>query len=99
MPVVRPDVRGRFFHEEVPPIDAHIASIEIARGNKRGARHWGIRATKAAATAISIMGLASRPGTAHAGHMLDVHYKVPDVLVKDAPFLLEKVMPVRMIIY
>ncbi len=94
--MMRPDVRGRFFHEEVTPIDAHIASIQIAEGTERrsalgnhrdgGNRHGYIK-----------NGFCIEAGHCSAAHMLDVQHEVPEVLVKDTPFLLEKVVPVRMV--
>src|SRR5262245_31337333 len=95
--MMRPYLRGRFFHEEIASsIPAHIASIEIAEGRERlstqrnhryrGYRHGDIQNRFRVET-----------GHCSAAHMLDIQHELPNVLMKDTPFLLEQVMPVRMI--
>ena len=94
--MMRPDVRGRFFHKEVTPINTHIASIEIAKGTE-GCSTLGNHRDGGHRHRYINNGFRIEAGHCSAAHMLDVYYKVPDVLVKDTPFLLEKVMPVRMV--
>src|SRR5437867_3467078 len=95
--MMRPDLRSRFFHEEIASsIPAHIASIETAEATERrptlgnhrdrGHRHGNIKNRFRVET-----GYCSAP------HMLDIQHKRLEVLVKDTPFLLEQVVPVRMI--
>nr|WP_232096782.1 MULTISPECIES: hypothetical protein [Comamonas] len=85
---MRPDIRSRFLHEEVFPIDASIASIQIAKGTEQrsnsGNFHTGIRCHSDVNN-----GLGVETGLCGAAHMLDVQHEMPNVLVQDTPFLLE----------
>src|SRR5436309_462202 len=91
-----PDVRSRFFYEEVTPILARIASIKIAEGTERlltlcnhrygDNRHGNIK-----------NGFRVEARYCSATHMLDVQYEVPDVLVQDMSLLLEQVGPLRLV--
>ena len=94
--MMRPDVRCRIFHEEVTPITATIAAIQVAEGTKRlptlgNYRHGGY--------GYGYIQNRFRVETGHCStpHMLDIQHEVPNVLMKGTPFLLEQVVPVLMV--
>jgi hypothetical protein len=89
-----PDIRGRFFHEEVPPIDARIASIQIAQGTEPRSTLGNDHAGGHRHSEVN-NGLCVETGHCSAALMLDVQHEVPNVLVQDTPFLLEQSVPVR----
>jgi len=82
------DIRSRFLHEEVLPIDAPIASIQIAQGTEQRSNlanfYTGINCHSDVDNGFSV-----EAGHCCAAHMLDVQHEMSNVLVQDTPFLLE----------
>ena len=96
MRMMGPNVRGRFFYEEIPPIRSTIASINIANvaeqwdtlRNHRPRRHCHGNIKN---------GFRVEAEHCRAAHMLDIEHEVLDMLLQDASLPLEKVVPVGMV--
>lgn len=93
---MRPDLRSRFFHEEAFPIDASIASIQIAQGTEQRSTLGNFHTGNHRHGDVN-NGLCVETGHGCAAHMLDVQHEMPNVLVQDTPCLLEQSAPIRAI--
>jgi hypothetical protein len=91
-----PDVRGRFFYAEVPPMRSTVASINIAEAAEQGDTLRYHRHRRHCHGNIQ-NGFRVETGHCRAAHMLDIEHEVPDMLLQYASLPLEKVVPVWMV--